>query len=266
MVLHRAYYNSEGDYADEDIPGFWQFEPWTAFKDCRRIDMLLPQIKLWELAGPVKLLTIFDLSGARSLIYTNEGDSDDFKVEFLPAQTGNLVLDNLYFGPTALSQHGAHLMTNLTTLELINIDIEGSFQLYLTCPRLKALCLRHVTFSPLDAWPGENFMPLSDALRLQDIPELEQLDLESINPIDGKFAEALQYCSHLRTLTIEYCPFEEFISSLTKVLADSKAFPSLQVITIRRTRAFPDSDKVLREEFARYSAIQRPEIVVYCPQ
>jgi hypothetical protein len=137
MILHGAYYNFEGDY--EDIPGFWQFDPWTVFKDCRSIDIPLPQIKSWELEGPIKLLTIFDLSGAENLIYTNKGDSDGFKVEFLPAQTGKLVLDNLYFGPTALSQHGAHLMINLTTLELINVDIQGSLQLYLTSPRLKTV-------------------------------------------------------------------------------------------------------------------------------
>jgi hypothetical protein len=130
----------------------------------------------------------------------------------------------------------------------------------------KTLCLQDVSFYPLGTWRREEVVPLSDALQLQDIRQLERLSLEYVEPIDGKFAEALQYCSHIRSLTIEHCPFEGFISSLTQVLADSKAFPYLQVVTIGRTDAFPDSDKVLREEFARYCAIQRPEMVVYCPQ
>jgi hypothetical protein len=263
MILHSAYSISEGDH--EKIPRPWQLDSWTAFEDCRPIDILLPQIKLWELAGPVELLTIFDLSGARSLVYINEGDSSDFKVESLPAQTEKLVLDNLFLASTALSQHGAYLMTSLTMLELVNISIEGSLQLYLISPRLKALCLRHVSFV-LDTWLDAESIPLSKALQLQDIPQLEQLNFEFIEPIDGKFAEVLQYCSHLRSLTIEYCPFEEFISSLTQVLADSKAFPYLQVVTIGRTDAFSDSGKILREEFARYCSFQRPEVAVYCPQ
>jgi hypothetical protein len=264
MILHGAYSISEGDY--EKIPRPWQLDSWTAFEDCRPIDIPLPQIKLWELAGPFELLTIFDLSGARSLIYTNEGDSSDFKVDSLPAQTEKLVLDNIFFGPTALSHNGAHLMTNLTTLELMNTTIGGSLQLYLTSPRLKVLCLRDVSFPPLEVWRHEKVIPLSDAIQLQDIPELERLSLECVELIDRKFAEDLQYCVHLRFLTIEYCPLKEFFLSFITELTDNKAFPSLQVVTIGHTDVFPDSDKILREEFARYCAIQRPGMLVHFPQ
>jgi hypothetical protein len=143
--------------------------------------------------------------------------------------------------------------------------IEGPLQFYLGLPQLKTLCLHFVSFLSLDqdtisvTENNQEPMPLSDALPLQSIPKLEHLTLQFIACIDGKFADNLQYCPNLRYLTVELCPLEEFIPSLTDVVADSKSFPCLQRMTIEHGYTFPDLDKTLREEFARHCAIQRPE-------
>jgi hypothetical protein len=241
---------------------------WAHFKYCNPLGIPLPQIKSWYLVGPKILLTTVDLSGAEILEFVDTGYHDHLDAELLPSQTKELILDGVHFIP-APSHHAAQLMTNLTKLELLDTTMTGPLQFYLCCPQLKTLRLQAVSFLSLDEDTisvARSDMPLSNALPLQSIPKLECLTLQSISCVDGKFAETLQYCPSLRYLTVELCPLEEFIPSLTDVLADSKSFPSLQRMTIEYGHASPDSEEALCEGFSSYCGSRRPAMIVHCLQ
>jgi transposase-like protein len=253
MHFRDAYTSSKGKTADD------------FFDDSEPLNIPFPQVKSWDLVGPIKTFTFFDLSGAEYFDYACVGPSDGFLTEYLPTQAKKMFLREVDFPITALSQHGGHLMPNLTTLLLFRSKIEGPLYRYLSFPQLKTLCLHVVSFyypdenTLQDSWSHRKRLSLSDVLSFQNTPELEHLNLAWM-PIDGKFADRIQHCPKLQEFEADFCELEGFIPSLTKSLADGNAFPSLQ--RLRFLWPFNGLDKTSKKEFSSYCATQRPEIVV----
>jgi hypothetical protein len=171
MYFQDAYTSSKGKTADD------------FFDDSEPLNIPLPQVKSWDLVGPIKTFTFFDLSGAEYFDYACVGSSDGFLTKFLPTQAKRMFLTEVDFPLTALSQHGAHLMPNLTTLLLFRSKIEEPLFRYLNLPQLNTLCLHVVSFygpddnQAQDNWSHRKRLPLSDVLSFQNTPELEHLIL-----------------------------------------------------------------------------------------
>jgi hypothetical protein len=222
----------------------------------------LPQVKSWDLVGPIETLTIFDLSEAEELDYDCTDTGDGFRMEFLPIQIQELYLQNLKFSLTALSRPDVHLMPNLTTLVLSSVEIEAPLYRYISFPQVRRLCLQAVYFydpeedKTQNDWFYRKHLPLSDALPFRNIPELECIYLSWMR-VDGKFANRIQYCPKLQEFDMEACAPDEFIPSFTKSLAEKDAFPSL-----RRLKLDYSLEDLVKKEFSSYCAIQRPEMIV----
>jgi hypothetical protein len=223
-----------------------------------------PQIKSWTLFGPSQSMGFFDFSGAKELFFSCLGPSDDFRMAFLSSQLTKLVLKDLEWDPDTLSGYESHLMPQLIELRLINFGIEGRFQDFLQCPKLKRLYLdRAEFFTPKKAEEDDEITLietlLSHSISFRSLPELEGLYVRR-GHLDGGVVGALQSCPLLQHLATDWCDIEEFIPSFTTAISDIKNFPALKSLCI--DNSWRAEEPWSRKEFAGYCAGQRAGLTV----
>jgi hypothetical protein len=219
----------------------------------------LLQIKSWDLFIPGEAMNFLDLKGAKDLSFSCKNGGLGFKMEFLPSQLTTMILDDFEIDSESLLTGGPHLMPCLIELTLLDLEIEGRIQDYLSCPNLKYLVMENTQFylpegSEECSIPGK--MPLASSIF--HFPKLEHLSIRSMT-IDDKLTASLQYCPLLRHLNILWCPTDDFIPSFISILTDDKTLPSLENLHIRRLKG----DKIsLHKVFGRICVGLRPGLVV----
>jgi hypothetical protein len=222
----------------------------------------LPKIRFINLFGNQNLFDTFDFGDTRGFQFagtalgTNKVDID---LSFLPAQTDHISLVGVKWTQRPVQPYK---FVDLTGIVLVSIYIRGTLGDRLVLPNLKHLTLTDIRFAASRS-VGSGITRVntlfSDKIFLQASPVLETIVLERITIGDG-FIEGLKSCTILKSLSLNQCDLQPFVTLFLESAQNSKFVPCLDTLRIIHVR--PKALGMTFEEFRLQFAAKRPNVVL----
>jgi hypothetical protein len=219
----------------------------------------LPHVKTCEVSCLPKLLCALDLCNAQTLAFEGTPTLAMLPIP-VPSQLHSMRISRTCFRVLNISTHRPQCFSALTSLEIVEVRIEGNLRQHLILPNLKNLKLHDIKFIEVqEKCEDPEYRVMIQDLFL-DIPTLQSLSLYRVEVGEG-LVTSLQKSPLLQHLRLECCLAEEFIVSFAERLGTNRtSFAALQSFHV--FDSWPESSNVPYEEFVQYCTVERPNLQV----